>query len=114
MSKAPLPKIDFTDSLAKLAISKQGNKFSDKKVVEAAALRRKKARRVTFKLIESHGLPVCRERGTILKGFLHAKECGNFCCDDRDSIGYKQFLNRFYVLERIDEREKLIDDIFSY
>ena len=113
MSKASLPKCNFTDSLSKLGISKKGNPFFDKKEVERQALRRKKARRVTFKLIESHGLPVCRERGTIVEGFLHAKECGNYCCDDRDSLGNTQFVDRFNVLEQINEREKWIDTIFD-
>ena len=113
MSKASLPKCDFTDSLAKLGISKEGNIFFDKKLVENKALRRKKARRVTFKLIESHGLPVCRERGTIVEGFLHTKECGNYFCDNRESLGNTQFVDRLHVLSQINEREKLIDKIFD-
>ena len=114
MSKTSLSKLDFTDALTNLNISKEGNRFFDKEAVKTEALRRKQERRVTFKLIESHGLPICRERGTIVKGFLHAKECGNYSCDDKESLGYKQFLDRFDVLEQIDEREKMIDEIFSY
>lgn len=71
-------------------------------------------KKVSFKLIESHGLPVCRERGTLVQGFLHSKECRNFNCDDIESLGNKQFLERWDELERIAEREKWIDEMFYW
>ena len=78
-----------------------------------ADLEIKKRKQVTFKVIETHGMPICRNYGTLVDGYLHAKECRNFDSDGRDVLGEKMFINRFRILQIRKSREQEIDKMFT-
>jgi hypothetical protein len=78
-----------------------------------ADLEIKNRKQVTFKVIETHGMPVCRNYGTLVDGYLHAKECGNFDSDRRDVLGEKMFINRLRILQIRESREQEIDKMFA-
>ena len=73
----------------------------------------KQRKKVTFKVIETHGMPICRNSGTLVDGYLHAKECKNFQCDGKDALGERMFAERLIVLEIRESREEGIDKIFK-
>ena len=73
----------------------------------------KQRKKVTFKVIETHGMPICRNGGTLVDGYLHAQECKNFKCDGKDVLGERMFEERLDMLEIRERREEEIDKIFE-
>ena len=78
-----------------------------------AKLEVKQRKQVTFKVIETHGMPICRIGGILIAGHLHAKECKNFKCDGKDVLGERMFEERLDMLEIRERREEEIDKIFE-
>ena len=71
-------------------------------------------KRVTFKVIETHGMPICREDGTLADGYLHARECKNFVYDGEDVLGRELYAKRLTMLQMRDCRLMWIDEMFSF
>ena len=78
-----------------------------------AKLEIKQRKKVTFKVIETHGMPICRNDGTLVDGYLHAKECKNFQCDGINVIGSEMFAERLNILHVRKIREQEIDKLFK-
>ena len=68
---------------------------------------------VRFKIIETRGMPHCRKAGDILPGHLHSTNCPNFQCDGKSIVGERYFEDRRRELERMEERDRWIEELFQ-